>query len=508
MLSALHPDEPALATALPSTRQLLVAGGDARIALDAAGLNRYGCAPLPDPTLHAFGSSTATGISATGWAAADALRQRLAASAEPAAERYAQELERMRGELATLCELSDLSGLATVFAASGTDLHLIAAQLLARRDVPSVAIMADASETGSGIPTALRGRHFSSRAAQRSTVPVGTAITGAHASEVVSVALRQPDGSIRPSAEVDAEFRAQCAAARAAGKQVLLILTDLSKTGLIAPTPGCVAELHRQHSAQLEVLVDACQFRLAPASLRAYLQQGYSVAITGSKFLSGPTFSGALLIPAVTAERLRDQPLPCALADYTCRAEWPRGWSGAECLSRTANFGLLLRWEAALAELKAFRALPDTAIARFLQDFAAAIQHRLAHDPALLPLPVTELERGTDGWDCIPTLFPFLLRRPDGRILDEDETQRIYRQLPLDLSREPDFGPDAALAASRFQLGQPVAGGLRTDAAVSALRLCLSARLIVEALTEASPATVIARALTALDKAALLSQEG
>ena len=51
--------------ALPGADELLCLGGDHRIRLDdVSGQNRYGCPPKPDPELLAFGSSTASTISA------------------------------------------------------------------------------------------------------------------------------------------------------------------------------------------------------------------------------------------------------------------------------------------------------------------------------------------------------------------------------------------------------------------------------------------------------------
>jgi hypothetical protein len=89
--------------------------------------------------------------------------------------------------------------------------------------------------------------------------------------------------------------------ALAQGRRVLLVLADVSKTGLIAPSLACVTALQRRWPDALDILVDACQFRLAPATLRAYLIHNFMIALTGSKFLTGPTFSGALLIPAAPA---------------------------------------------------------------------------------------------------------------------------------------------------------------------------------------------------------------
>src|SRR5215469_6259671 len=65
---------PADETVLAAT---LIAGGDARLALDASGLNPYGCRPLPQPDEISLSSSTASTISSRGFAAAQAAYARL-----------------------------------------------------------------------------------------------------------------------------------------------------------------------------------------------------------------------------------------------------------------------------------------------------------------------------------------------------------------------------------------------------------------------------------------------
>jgi hypothetical protein len=492
---------------LPPTAELLVHGGDMRIAPDPAlGTNQYGCRPLPDAGLLAFGSSTASVVSGAGFAAADSLRQQLLRAAETEAHPtiYARELGRMRRELLELCGVA-AGRPECVFAASGTDIHLLAAQLVGngQNEMP-LTVMAEAAETGSGVPSALAGRHFSARSALGVDVVQGATMAGNM--QVVAVPVRQVDGTLRETAAVDAEVAAQVRQAVAARRRVLLVLTDVSKTGLIAPSPACVIALHRQFAGKVEVLVDACQFRLAPATLRAYLERGFMVALTGSKFVGGPSFSGALLVPESSARRLRWRALPPAVAAYSSRAEWPGNWAAADALGDAANFGLLLRWEAALTELRSFRALPETEVHDFLQAFAAAVCGRLADSPSFEALPVASLDRRSlldrPAWDQVQTIFPFLLYRPlaGGRKpLNRSETQQVYRLLQDDLSGSGD------LLSLRCQLGQPVACGERDGTAVSALRLCASARLAVEALQGRDQAQrVIGHAIAALDKAALI----
>jgi hypothetical protein len=496
--------------ALASTTELLIAGGDARIVLDPEhGQNKYGCSPFPDTSLAAFGSSTASTISATGFAAAERLRDRLAEASghESAGLTYARELDRMRAELADLCGVADLPDLEIVFAASGTDLHLLAAQLAAGgAPSPLFAVMVESAETGSGVPAALSGRHFSTRAALGDRVTDGERVDGTAAIEVAAISSRGADGLPRLAPLVDAEVEARVLDAAETGRQVLLTLVDVSKTGMIAPSPKCALAIRRRFPDTVDVLVDACQFRLSRASLRAYLEHGFMVALTGSKFLTGPTFSGVLLVPRTLARRLKRQVLPPALGVYSARAEWPAGWTAARSLPNVANYGLLLRWEAALDELRAFRSIPDHEVAAFLSDFAQAIRARLATDPAFEALSTPVLDRrplvDAGSWDEIPTIFPFLLRGAGARLLRREETAQVYSALAQDKS---DLGGSPAIAALRGRVGQPVSCGHRDGVPLSALRLCASARLVVEA-ASARPGTaaVIARAMAVLDKTAWL----
>ncbi|MDD2720957.1 MAG: hypothetical protein PHH47_06595 [Gallionella sp.] len=459
---------PAGAAALPPTTQLLVAGGDARISLDtASGLNKYGCRAYPDPTLLSFGSSTASVISVQAHATADALRERLLMQARPdnLPALYQSELVRIRRELLESFGMN-AADVEVVFAASGTDAHATAARALSHRcERPLTILMVDERETGNGVTSALQVRN----------------------AVVQSVGLRLEEGEPRPLAEIDAEIGARVEAAIASGHHVLLVMVDQSKTGLIAPGPDCVVELHRRYPGQMDVLVDACQMRLAPATLRAYFRQGFMIALTGSKFIGGPSFSAALLLPGEVALRLH--------------------LSGNEQMA-AANFGLLLRWEAALTELRRFRAVPENSVTATLQSFACAVRDRLQHDTRFEPLPVPPLARGTfrsvQGWDAIQTIFPFLLYRTDaaGRRmpLDSREVQHIYQRLP-----EAAFTPADVAPGLRCQLGQPVACGTRQGVEVSALRLCISARQVVEVARGRPLDELIAEAMAALDKVAGLA---
>ncbi len=476
---------------LPAIKQLLVAGGDERITLNpSTGLNKYGCQPFPDSELLTFGSSTASVISETGYSIATQLHRQLlnALKSESQAAVYAQKMQELCRQWLDLCDLSDLDGLELIFSPSGTDTHGLVAQYVGREALkPTLVIMAEATETGSGVLSALTQNPFFS--------PNNV--------EVQQVLIRLEDGTPRLLSDIDLEVAALVTQAVSARQRVLLILVDQSKTGLLAPSPACVMALHKLYPDMVEVLVDACQFRLGLPTLRAYLKQGFMVALTGSKFLTGPSFSAVLLLPKNVAKRFQ---------------------KNANSSFQVSDFGPVLRFAVALDELRRFRTVNLSAALAFMQAFAEAISQRLESDPHFEPLPVLKFDRrpliSVNNWDHLQTIFPFLLYKPETsqRIpLNREQTATIYQQLQSEFVAKVPTGvqsplltavPNASetdIASIRCQLGQPVACGNRNDIPVSALRLCLSSRLLVEATSgDGIGEAIIKKALQVLDKTALL----
>jgi hypothetical protein len=145
-------------------------------------------------------------------------------------------------------------------------------------------------------------------------------------------------------------------------------------------------------------------------------------------------------------------------------------------------------------------------VTRFFGDFAAAVGERLADDEALESAPVRPLERtglgASPSWDRVQTIFPFFLKR-GGRLMTSVETLAVQRLMASVLGAWADWN----VAGRRIQLGQPVHCGQRRGTELSAVRLCLSARLAVEALAPGGcgAEAMIGEALVALDKASWLT---
>jgi hypothetical protein len=171
-----------------------------------------------------------------------------------------------------------------------------------------------------------------------------------------------------------------------------------------------------------------------------------------------------LLLPEGDIDRLQRAPISPALGDYSARADWPAGFISRSVLPETQSFGLLLRWEAALHELEAFRLLSPQTLKSTLEQVAAVVGKELAAGP-FEPLGAPAVRRfGREAWDATPSLSPFLLRGTQG-LLDAGRTETLYREL----------------VEARVMLGQPVPVGRRDGRPVSALRLAISARQLVEA---------------------------
>lgn len=462
-----------------TTAQGLALGGDRRIAIEpGSGRNGYGCVASPDPDLVRFGSSTASTIGKAGYRAATALCERvdLRANGAMRLDDAAMAAARIRQELIDLSGLRQSGGVQALLAASGTDAHLIFAQLVLHLPGPGwTVIMPDAAETGSGVPLALAGRHFANESALGATTAKGELLSDRAPAAMLAYAVRNPDGSARRLSAIDDEIDTAIARAVAAGQRVLLVAVDGSKTGIVAPSPARVVGWKSTLGERIEILVDACQFRLPTARLEYYLAGGCTVAVTGSKFMGGPIFSGALLVPGRVAARLGEVTPPAGLADYTARHDWPAQWRAVAGLDTPVNVGLLLRWQAALAEMHRFRAVPVAAAQAIAEDFRDRFTAMMQRCPAVAPiddiLPDPTPDGGTTGG--VSTIFPFHLIIGDAstiRRANPDEARRAYQQM-----REPDVRPK--IPRLRFELGQPVAIG-RNEAV---LRLSLSAPLIADA---------------------------
>jgi hypothetical protein len=469
---------------LPLDR-LLGSGGDPRLGIDPdSGLNGYGCRPFPCPDTLSFASSTATSISQRAYDRADIARDALMRAAITLGidAAFDARVEAMRGELKACLGLSP-TGAEVVFSPSGTDSQL-QALFLARALLGPVmtTVIVAADQTGSGTAETARGNHFGAATSNGSRVRKGEPIAGlAHSVSSISLRLLDQAGAFRPPAETDAEVLGAIERSVASGSKVLLQIMDSSKLGWRAPSDQCLDEILARWPDQVQIVVDACQMRLGRPRLRKYLDRGHMVLVTGSKFFTGPAFSGALLVPAGLSKAL-DAVTAAAqgLAEYSSRSDWPQRWRTLRSgFPIRQNFGLWLRWEAALEEIRAYHDVASEFRAAALARFGQGVARIIASSPSLDPLPPQPRpDGGADDEELAQTtIFPFVIRH-HGRVLPLADCRQIHSALARDARNgvaADGGGGDPEIAAKVCLVGQPVALGQ-----VAALRICAGARLVTE----------------------------
>jgi hypothetical protein len=397
----------------------LMGDGDSRLAVDArTGVNKYLCPPVPVAEVLCAASCTASPISPRGFAAAWACFREIQGAGSAAAR--SRRVAAYRDEIAAdLLGYFGVAGIAeAILCASGTDAVLATARMVAAEQPgrAMTVILPAAAETGTGVPLAAAGRAFDG--VDAAVAPSTGAV------RVVEIALRADDGAPLPE---DAVSRAYGAAAAAVRGRVVVYLTHGTKTGLIAPV---------EPPRGVDVIVDACQARIAPATVAAYLRRGWPVVVTGSKFFGGPAFSGAVLFPRERLGVGGDPGLVAAVGEGGCA------------------LGTVLRWVAARDEMREFAA-GAVDRAALLRAKTAEIACGIAAIPALVPVGGMAARGG--GWADLASIFTFAVRDPGrGRqFLSVTELRPVH----------------VNLARRGVLVGQPVGLG-----ALGGLRIALGAR--------------------------------
>ena len=422
--------------AAPTPVLLLDDGDERAIPLAESGLNRYGCAPLPQPGTVAFSACSGNELGPLGLQAAQDLRIRLMRAAWE--NRLDQELEiitySQQSTMATLLNLRLRQGDSITLTKSGTEAVRLVAQHLCPPDRPCLYLLVGVQETGREIPQAVQvGPHVTVQGVELRDWDTGCAVTGetllADLSERILAAFDQ-------------------------GQHVVLQVVEGSKTGLVAPGIAAVRLLLQQFPDNLSIVVDCCQMR--PGTMAAeYWDLGAAVVATGSKFLGGPVFSGIAFIPggAVTTKH---------------------------------SVGMALRWQAALAESAEYGHLSAVECAAGLQMFQNMF---LAFCQQSLGLVAVR--------DRYPAhVMTVMVTDGNGRILDMDRLRILQARLCQDVTA--DLPPDASaeikhLIAGRYLIGQPVALGNNAG-----LRLALNAASLVRLVRDSDGVTKLGKDLGAV----------
>lgn len=474
---------------------LLCSGSDERSVLGSDGLNKYGGAPYPRPTI-AFGSCTSSTISPRGWEAVRLAWESLQKRAEEVGElQAADEMgQEIQARLLWLMELADIDGLKLVLTPSGSDAESVALFFAALSNTdPLVNIVVGAREVGSGTVMAAGARYFSVLTPAGKRREPGSVLDASLAERtcVHQVKIRAQSAAERMPDDLDHEIKQLVDESLESQARVIVHIVAHSKTGVHAPRLETMNELVSRHGERIVPIIDAAQGRFSRRGLHDYLSRGFMVILTGSKFYGGPPFSGCLLIPKnLLPQDQSDIRFPPGLSDYLTPAQLPADWkAGRESLSQATNLGLLLRWEAAIEEMRAYYDTPDVARYRILRFFESQAPIILGRGPLLelinVPTPVFE-----DSFERLleskTTVYSFRVKARDNRQcqLDPPALARWVRWMNRDISAVAAQTADGdILEATRtcFQLGQSVhVGELQNGEQDHVIRVAIGGVLITE----------------------------
>lgn len=466
---------------------MLMSGGDLRLNVDPNRLlNVYGCRPFPRPEAFSFASSTATSISNVAFNQTEYQRESLIRESlkKGIFETAALFSKNIRTELKKALTLPTSTSL--ILAPSGTDITLQVAgicQSIFKKDIVHILVASD--ETGSGVPLALQGKHFSDRTSQGYDVEKGSSVKGFRDVELVNIKLRNQKGELKRTSDVDHEVYDSITQAFDNNKQPVLHVMDQSKMGYSAPSEKCLQKLQDEFGKSLLVLIDNSQLRMDQKDIRDYISRGYLMTVTGSKFFTGPPFNGALIIPEKIKEDWInvDDSLPRGLNEYYYKNEWPENWDLSKKLKEGINFGVKMRWYSSIIEIERYFQTPLSLRYLGLEMFCDHVAESIEQASFLEHLPdyndttnsASEPQKIKDR----RSIFPFFVKLGNS-VLNQKEINKLYRLLNRDLSGKIDEESDESKrwAGQACHIGQPVNVTYKDGTPSGVVRISLGSRVI------------------------------
>ena len=468
-----------------TVEDLLIAGGDSRLVLDAiSGQNRYGVPPHPKPFAIHFSSSTASPISEHGFMLCELFRRILQFQPSSGHAPWHALLRTVAREIIGLLGLSEREADIAI-SPSGTDAELLAV-MVARAASPGgriVNIITASAEVGRGTVLAGEGRYFDDVAPSGDSIEKGTLVWRDDQVVAVDVPIRSADSALMSTEEIDRLFIGACDRAIRDGNRVIAHAVLCSKTGAEAPSPEILEEVLDRWPEQLDVVVDACQMRVNFQQLGELCKRGCMVQVSGSKFLTGPPFSGALVVPSIfrdrdieLEQRLRLTPTLGGVGAWLKR--WP---SGEVREAATFGYGPIFRWLPAVLEARLFEMVPDALRYSAYEQFRSRLLYFIGTNEAVRLIESERAEQGSAGHAPANYIFSFevLARQADGsrHILGASDCQTFFSLLNTDCSSlvAASSARDVGLARQLVHIGQPVILG-RGPTSIAVLRFVLGAR--------------------------------
>ncbi|MBC76073.1 MAG: hypothetical protein CME64_08660 [Halobacteriovoraceae bacterium] len=245
-----------------------------------------------------------------------------------------------------------------------------------------------------------------------------------------------------------------------------------SKTGVCIPSYDMAMKIKKDFGDKVVMIVDAAQMRLRSDSVEQYLELGMNVIVTGSKFIGGAPFSGALLLNEHDTKTLIESKmeLPSEYDQYFDEFGINEIFKRSPSSKTWSNWGLYMRWEVALHEMKQFDSIPVEFSNLFILKWGKRVEKmiesgkfkvNILKESALLPSDDSSLSQAN-------SIIPFEIETTPA--FSQDQLKKIH----------------AAMTVKRFpedivcEIGQPVQISTG-DKKRFALRVALGAKNVTDA---------------------------
>jgi hypothetical protein len=386
-------------------------------------------------------------------------------------------------------------------------------------------IVVTAGEVGSGTPNACDGQHFSSYIPSgERNVKAGECIDGLAEGtiKVLEIPAREKDtGTAIATKELENLLEETInTAVNQNGQVVIMHIVHASKTGIGTPSTEFAKQMLGKHGQNLIVVVDAAQTRCDDPALRQFIEYGFNVILTGSKFFAGPPFSGAVLIPESQAEQLKNRNnnnlIPAGMSDYLTQNDVDEKLVAMrQTLPNTKNIGLLLRWQAALHEIKKFYAIDTEQRKDIATQWVNTIKNnirqakllKIFEEPKQTTIADVDTVFASTNTIISFTLHPALDEQCNpGLALNTDQLKKVYVWLTQDISAMLPATASKSEKKAVIQkciIGQPVK--ISQDKAV--LRIALSAPMVSMIGHDKSTANVSMQKIMKQDKKVIAKLE-
>lgn len=365
---------------------------------------------------------------------------------------------------------------------SGTDVEFLCTWLGMLRgseiygdDKISVSVFVNGDlEVGSGTKLAAGLKHFSSRAPQGHKLEKDISVSQFDniSINVESFKTRDEKTNVYNSPESEKAVYDKVKQEVQANKIVVFHYVHASKTGVCIPSYNMTKKIKEDFGDKVIMVVDAAQMRLRSDSVEQYLEMGMNVIVTGSKFIGGAPFSGALLVNEKDSQSFLEAKidLPVEFDQYFDQFGVSKLVKRVKSQKKWSNWGLFMRWEVALHEMKQFDRIPLEFANRFIYEWGKKVEKiiesekikvNILKESALLPSDESSLSHAN-------SIVPFeIVTTPK---LTQEQLKNIHARMTVKRTRDDII----------CEIGQPVQISTGENKRY-ALRVALGAKNVIDA---------------------------